>query len=392
MTRNKHTLITFILAALSLTAMPQDTYAKNADEQPATLTKKQLKAFNNEIHTIKQNIKKSKNLDNNEKTITKYLQDTLYNTQRHTLLHLNAENKRAIYENSNIQLYLKNNTDTAKLVKQAADMFRAYIQLDSLLMQTLADNGKGTHSPASRNENANFLTPFRRNLLGGALFLLKKEKYNDAYNNLDLYLDCKKQPLFSGQKYEDNPRAAYLALTAAVKMDSLPLALKYSTEAIQPTETRLNAMHMLAQISLEHSDTVRYNYYIQQGYALYPEDTYFLLAHHNRLAAQNNEQQTIETGQKIIQTADSIPDPYLNIGRIYYNKAEEILNAKDPATIKLPYRKRLQAAQKQYKKTLPYLQKYKALMPDEKAIWYPMLYQTYLNLNMGKEFNELEKK
>lgn len=389
----KKTLITTIitLAALSLMAMPQDTYAKNADEQPTQLTKKQLKAFDNEMHTIKQNIKKSKNLDNNAKTITKYLQDTLYNKQHPTLLHLNAQNKRAVYENSNIQLYLKNNTDTAKLVQQAADMFRAYIQLDSLEMQTINDNGKTTQTPPSRHANAAFLTPFRRNLLGGAVFLLKKQKYNEAYNTLDLYLDCKNQPLFSGQKYEDNPRAAYLALTTAVKLDSLPLALKYSTEAIQPTETRLNAMHMLAQISLVHSDTVRYNYYIQQGYALYPEDTFFLMARHNQIAAQGNEQLTIETGTKLIEIADSIPDPYLNIGRIYYQKAEDILNAKDPATIILPYRKRLQAAQKQYKQALPYLQKYKALAPEAKDAWYPLLYQTYLNLNMGKEFSELEK-
>ena len=389
----KRTLITTIitLAALSLMAVPQDAYADNADQQTAQLTKKQLKAFANEMHTIKQNIKKSKDLDNNGITITKYLQDTLYHKQRPTLLHLNAENKRAIYENSNIQLYLKNNTDTAKLVQQAADMFRAYIQLDSIEMHTLASNGKDTHTPVSRNENATFLTPFRRNLLGGAVFLLKKEKYDEAYNTLDLYLDCKKQPLFSGQKYEDNPRAAYLALTTAVKLDSLPLALKYSTEAIQPTETRLNAMHMLAQISLVHSDTVRYNYYIQQGYALYPEDTFFLLARHNQIAAQGNEKLTFETGTKLIEIADSIPDPYLNIGRIYCQKAEDILNAKDPANIKLTYRKRMQAAQKLYKQALPYLQKYKALAPEAKSTWYPLLYQTYLNLNMGKEFSELEK-
>ncbi len=391
MRKNTKTLITITLAALSLMAVPQDAFADGDEQQPAQLTKKQLKAFANEMHTIKQNIKKSKDLDKNGNTIAKYIKDTLYAAQRPTLVHLNAENKRAIYENSNIQLYLKNNTDTTKIVQQAADMFRAYIQLDSMEMQTLAANGKATQTPPSRSDNARFLTPFRRNLLGGGVFLLKKGKYNEAYNNLDLYLDCKNQPLFSGQKYEDNPRAAYLALTAAVKMDSLPLALKYSTEAIQPTKTRLNAMHMLAQISLVHSDSVRYNYYVRQGYELYPEDTFFLLAHHNQTAAQGNEELTIETGKKLIEIADSIPDPYLNIGRIYYQKAEDILNAKDPATIKLAYRKRLQTAQKQYKLALPYLQKYKALAPDQKATWYPMLYQTYLNLNMGKEFSELEK-
>lgn len=383
--------IIFILAALFIVAVSQDTYAKYTDNQG--LTKKQIKAFAEDVHTIKQNIKKSKNLENNEKTITKYLKDTLYNTQHPQLIQLNAENKRAIYENSNIQLYLQKSTDTTKIIQQAGDMFRAYLQLDSLQMQilTAAQSNKDTQSvPATRAENAQFLTPFRKNLYVGAIFLLRHNKYAEAYKNLDLYLDCKNQPLFADLKYEDNPRAAFLALTAAVQLDSLPLALKYSTEAIQPAETRQSAMQMLAQISLVHNDTMRYNYYVQQGFSMYPDDTYFLLAHHNRLAMLGKDEEVIKTGLKIIEIEDTIPDPYLNIGRIYFQQAENIQNGKIAGMGNWNYKRRLQSAQKEYRKALPYVQKYRTLAPERKTLWYPMLYNIYLNLNMGKEFSELE--
>jgi hypothetical protein len=44
-----------------------------------------------------------------------------------------------------------------------------------------------------------------------------------------------------------------------------------------------------------------------------------------------------------------------------------------------------------YQKALPYLETYRKLMPDEKNKWAPVLYRIYLNLNMGKQFDEIDK-
>ena len=43
-----------------------------------------------------------------------------------------------------------------------------------------------------------------------------------------------------------------------------------------------------------------------------------------------------------------------------------------------------------YRSALPYIQKYRALMPDDKQRWGLPLYTIYLNLNMGKEFDEID--
>ena len=40
---------------------------------------------------------------------------------------------------------------------------------------------------------------------------------------------------------------------------------------------------------------------------------------------------------------------------------------------------------------MPYLQRYRALAPDRKKQWALPLYTIYLNLNMGNEFDEIDK-
>ena len=44
-----------------------------------------------------------------------------------------------------------------------------------------------------------------------------------------------------------------------------------------------------------------------------------------------------------------------------------------------------------YRQALPYMEKYRALAPDEKKKWAPALYRIYLNLNMGKQFEEIDR-
>jgi hypothetical protein len=51
----------------------------------------------------------------------------------------------------------------------------------------------------------------------------------------------------------------------------------------------------------------------------------------------------------------------------------------------------MKKSQSYYKKLLPYMERYRKAMPDDRARWYPILYDAYLNLNMGDEFRALEK-
>ena len=44
-----------------------------------------------------------------------------------------------------------------------------------------------------------------------------------------------------------------------------------------------------------------------------------------------------------------------------------------------------------YKNSLEYMERYRALAPNQKDKWAPALYNIYLNLNMGKKFEEITK-
>ena len=46
---------------------------------------------------------------------------------------------------------------------------------------------------------------------------------------------------------------------------------------------------------------------------------------------------------------------------------------------------------KMYQNAMPYMEKYRALMPDAAQKWGPALYRIYFNLNMGKQFDEIDK-
>ena len=44
-----------------------------------------------------------------------------------------------------------------------------------------------------------------------------------------------------------------------------------------------------------------------------------------------------------------------------------------------------------YRNAMPYLERYRALAPEQKSKWALPLYTIYLNLNMGKQFDEIDK-
>ena len=39
----------------------------------------------------------------------------------------------------------------------------------------------------------------------------------------------------------------------------------------------------------------------------------------------------------------------------------------------------------------PSIERFRLLAPDQKDKWMPLLYTIYLNLNMGKEFDEINR-
>ena len=77
------------------------------------------------------------------------------------------------------------------------------------------------------------------------------------------------------------------------------------------------------------------------------------------------------------------------IGKAYVHRAKSILL---PTSIKAPgYTKAFKAQRKCYEEAKPHLERFRKAAPDAPRLWAPLLYDVYLNLNLGKEFEEISK-
>ena len=81
-----------------------------------------------------------------------------------------------------------------------------------------------------------------------------------------------------------------------------------------------------------------------------------------------------------ISINDSLPEPYFNVGTAYINIADRLDTKKERKLVK-----------QAYQKAMPFMERYRELMPGEKQKWGPALYRIYLNLNMGRQFDEIDR-
>jgi tetratricopeptide (TPR) repeat protein len=88
----------------------------------------------------------------------------------------------------------------------------------------------------------------------------------------------------------------------------------------------------------------------------------------------------LKFSDQLIKLNPNLPDIYYNGGLACLNIAQRMDSRK--------YKKQVK---KMYEKARPYMEKYREMAPDEVDKWAPALYRIYFNLNMGKQFDEIDK-
>lgn len=382
------------------------------------LDNKKTRQMKTAIQTARTAIKNSKDLEKNETAIRNYLKDSLFinNKDLHLVL---FELLKKQYEAGNEKMYLNQAIDTASLSRVGKRMFMAAEQLDTIDAKA---NAKGVSAPSYRKKHSLYLTPYRGNILKGAIYFLSHKQYQDSWELLDIYLSAPGHPLFADvpQDSTHNTFAAFLSVMAACNMNDLAKAEKYSEDALEYLPRREVTLKSLSQLALEKKDTAKYVKYVTEGFRYYPESEYFfpklidhyidkgeiakaltytddalrkdslnplfLYSKHNILMYQKDYEGAMKYGRMVLMQNDSLAVPNYNIGYIYYLKAGKAMEDKEKSV-----RQRMKVAQKYYSKSLPYMEKFRALEPKEEKRWKPILYDIYLNLNMGKEFKAIQK-
>lgn len=299
--------------------------------------------------------------------------------------------------------------------KALIDMFGYYI--GTIDMETAANGGNTKPGKYGKKVKE----AFENNLLyfinaGG--YYMEKKNFPEALKAFSAFKQIKKLPMFA-----DTPIAAidsnsmmvdFFSVITAYQTGDKNLTIKLA-EDIKTVEYRRNdLMQILSQTYLENADTMKYIATMQEGLALYPNESYYSVNLINTLIQMGRNSEAIALLEKTIEKAPDNAQLYdvmgklyeatdeakslewyakalaidpefmessFNIGRVYYNQAVTLKSSDkyDAATEK--------QITELFKKALPYLEKVYAKNPDQ---CYYILAQVYYNLKMSDKYDAIK--
>lgn len=368
---------------------------------------------------VKDYIKSGKNLDKAEKLMTDLLNDSSSRGNEKVWLLL-FESQRKQYDQGNEKLYLKEKYDTTALFLVGKRMFDTLEGLDSL--DRLPD-ARGKVKLKYRDRSAELLNIYRPNLFNGGVFFMKKHDFSRAYDFFDTYINSTVKPMFARYQYAERdkrlPEAAYWASYCGYKLEKPQLTLRHTYQALKDSVHLPYMLQYLSETYKLEKDTARYVQTLKDGFSKYPKfpfffprlidyyshigaydeamkscdealqtdsvNTLFRYAKSSLLLTMGRYKQSFAISKALIAENDTLADAYLNAGLALFDQAVELDKKTQSGSKK--YNQILEL----YRKAMPYLEKYRAMAPDQKDKWALPLYTIYLNLNMGKQFDEIDK-
>ena len=357
---------------------------------------------------------KSGKYDEADKLITPLMKDSANRQNKRICLAL-YDIVKGKYEQGNEKMYLKQKQDTAAFFASVKRMITVAEMLDSL-------------APEHRKSHAAHQNTYRVNLFNGGIYHVRKANWQEAFNYFETYIDCARQPLFESYHYdsiatvggvaryidERMPQAGYWATYSGYMMKDAVQTLRYRELALADTAKADFTLQFIAEARQWLKDDELYLQTLQEGFRRFPLfpyffprlfDTYtsqgkyeqalavadsalavndsselFLFAKSTTLLRLGRYAESIKLGDRLIMLNDSLPEPYFNVGTAYINIADRLDAKKERKLVK-----------QAYQKARPYMERYRVMMPEEKKKWGPALYRIYLYLNMGKQFDEIDK-
>lgn len=357
---------------------------------------------------------RGKEFDKAEKMMTDLLKDTAnQNNKRIYDVWLQAVEKQ--YAQLNEKMYMKQKVDTAKFFTLTQRIFTVAERLDSIDMQP---DKKGKVSPEYRKDNGKRLTSYRPNLFYGGAYYVRKQDFRKAYDFFEMYIDCNQQPLFEGYDFESSDNrmgeAAYWATYCGYRMDDPMMCLRYADLARRDTSKLEYTLQYMTESGRKLSNDSLYRSTLWEGFRLDPKSPYFfprlmddytskgdyeeadkvvdealqtdslhelfLYAKSNIMLNLQRYADCLRYSERLLERNAEQPDAYYNAGIACLNIAQRIDSRK--------YKKQIK---RMYQRALPYMEAYRRLEPTHKDKWGPALYRIYFNLNMGKQFDEIDK-
>lgn len=364
-------------------------------------------------------IKSRKDLDKAEKLMNGLLGDSTYRNNPKVWLMLHAS-LVGQYEQGNEKLFLKQQYDTTQLFSLASRLLACDQSFDSLeVRQTLTGRDKMKY----RQKHAEYLNAIRPNLFNAGAFYIKKTDYKKAYGYFEQFIDCANQPLFSAYDYTEKdalmPHAGYWAMYCGYRLGDADMTMRYAALAERDTSMLNFVRQYEAEAFMMKRDTANYVEALKKGFDKYPNFAYFfprLMEYYGRngmndealkvadralsidstsvlfrfakstvLLNTGRYDECIDLCKQLIAERDTLADAYYNIALSYFNQAIALDKVRQRTTANK------NKLEQYYRDALPYMERYRQLEPSRKELWVYPLYTIYLNLNMGDEFDEIDR-
>ena len=379
------------------------------------------------IRQAKEAIKKKQNLeataklllDEADKSETKH-------AKRVECYVLAAECWKRVNDAENMKLYLHQTYDTVKFFSSILQMYRLLEKADSLETQP---NEKGKVRIRNRRASHDWLLPYRKNIYAGGSWYFRKAQMPQALTFFETYIDAAQSPIFVADDFLNTDtqiaNVAYLAVHAANMSRNYDAVIKYSQLALKSNIQNHIVQEYVTKAWTAKGDSIRRIETMWEGLRNYPQYTYFYSNLIDYFIEERNYERGLAVTDSMIAWSDTIPlfhyaksllllklhrdedaieaaDDCLALDSNYvdalYNKGIASLNlavifaetaCTDPSNPRC-LRDR-QIIRSLYELARKPMERVRQLQPENKERWAAPLYRIYLYLNMGKEFDEMDK-
>ena len=334
--------------------------------------------------------------------------------------------QKRINEKEMENAYLRKPYDTLKVYNSVLNMYNYFVKCDELAQ---IPNEKGKIKNKYRSATSKTILAERPNLINGGIQYFNLNQNEEALKFFAAYVDAATLPMLEKENLLEKdtilPQVAYYATLAADRVGDKDAVMKYAQYALKDKENGQFAMQLLTDAYKAKGDTAKWVEKLQEGIVKFPENQYFFAnlvdyyssSNQNDKAMQfandmlakdpNNKlylyvkaylyhnmkdyEKAIEFYKKTLDVDPTYAEACSNLGLVYLLQAQDYAD-KAPTDINDPNYATAQAnIKKFYEEAKPYYEKARELKPDQKDLWLQGLYRVYYNLNMGPEFEAIEK-
>ncbi len=429
----KKVLLLMAAAVMSVSitfAQADDKAAKKAAKEAAKALKAEIKAANKVLREAQGALNAVDGNVDQAKALIEAAMENKHTASNPDTWYTAGKIQEQIYNKENEKMYLQQPYDQAKFFGSLSKMFDYFLVCDSLEQ---IPNEKGNVVAKYRPEMMELLSRIRINLVSGGVTYFNDNNNEKAFELFSKYIDVADAPLFASFNYAETDtlmaEIAYYATLAGLKLEDYNKALKYVDLAMKKEDVAQKAIEYKAMSYINLGDTVNWINALKEGVEKYPSVEYFysnlisyynnsgdtndLVAFADEMLAKNplpifrfvkgyvyqNQKEydkAVEEYKVCIEQDPNYTGAYRNLGICYCQMAQDLSDAASALDIKSKaYKAKKEEINAYYKLALPIYEHLRKIDdgsdPDVKSAWTNGLYTCYYMLNMGKEFEEIEK-